>query len=657
MTAPRLGPGGVIAGKYSVRAILGDSGSVITYHCSNQQGQDVALKLYDPAVAGHAPVMKALEQAYAATNALPPSSAAPIIDAGYDQLTVAPFSVTELLRLPSLAAMQRRFTPEEVVTLLKGMARSLDLAHLRQVVHGALKPTNVFVGPNSNPVIVTDFAANLPKAAIPTAEGYSLSAPWIAPEQAQSGQVSPAADVFSAALVAFYALTGRTYWRTCQGPQLDLGGWQQELTGPRTPPSSRAAEMGVPLSPSLDIPLFKALSVDANERYRSVGELAGVLEDSLHSQKASAVAIGGGATMALPVVGDAPSPLPQNMQKPRPAAGQSMGGPYGQGDPMLGMAGTPGAATMALPLSALLPGGVPGEGGMSGGGGLQQMGMGGFDPRVSQQNAPAPYGMDPNAMTGPNQAYGQGGMGQGGWQQAQGQGGMNGPGGYGQPPPQQQQGQQRFGQGYGDPGYPPPPVVGTPSAPQVGGIRPPVKSKVVPIVIGLTAVTLLAGVAAVVIVRYRNTPATADTGPVTSTASATPKKDPEPPPKDTATAATTQSASPSASPTPSASAAPVDQDVDVKITCSPACGGIVVDGKVVSPTDPLKLKPGSHSVQVSKPGYTSQQATMDVKAGDPNEKTFTLVEAPQQQVVPVLPHPPCKKNGFVCPCGPGKCVG
>ena len=128
MTAPRLSAGGVIAGKYTVRNLLGNGGAVITYHCQNQQGQEVAVKLYDPAVASHTTVMKSLEQAYAATNALPQNSAAPIIDAGYDQPTLAPFSVTELIRLPSLAAQQRRLPPEEVVELLKGLARSLDLA-------------------------------------------------------------------------------------------------------------------------------------------------------------------------------------------------------------------------------------------------------------------------------------------------------------------------------------------------------------------------------------------------------------------------------------------------------------------------------------------------------------------------------------------------
>jgi serine/threonine protein kinase len=614
----------VIAGKYSVRATLGDGGAVITYHCVSQQGQEVAVKLYDPAVAGHAPVMKALEQAYAATNALPQNSSAPIIDAGYDQATVAPFSVTELLRLPSLGASQRRFTPEEVVTLLKGLARSLDLAHLRQVVHGALKPTNVFIGPNLNPVVVTDFAANLPKAAVPTAEGYALSAPWIAPEQAQSGQVTPAADVFSTALVAFFALTGRSYWRSCQGPQLDLAGWQQELAGPRSPASSRAAEMGVPLSPALDMVLFKALSAGANERYRSIGEFATTLEDALRAGgagRAQQQAIGGGATMALPMVGDAPSPLPPHMQKPLPAAGRPM---------MQEAAMGTGAATMALPLSALLPGGVPPNAmgvppgppppaaGMPPAGYGQPGVDGGFDPRLSGQSMPQPH--DPM-----NPPYANANAG--GWAPGAGAPGA----------------QQPYGGQYGDPGYPPPPAVGMQAATPVQPLRANSKSKAVPIVIALTAVALLAGVAAIVVVKVKNAPA-ADTSPIALTSSP-PKNEPTPAPTPTPKATEETSSAPPPSALPSASSAPVEDDADVRVSCTPACDAVVIDGKPASATDPTKLTAGKHTVQVSKRGYLTQTSAIEVKAGEPLEKEFTLVAAP---AVPVPVPRPCRRNGFLC---------
>lgn len=325
MTLPALPPGHVVVGqsatsRYSIRTLLGHTGVSATYHAQNGEGHDVALKIYDPGVSQHAAVMKGLEVAAATTNALPQGSAAPILDAGYDQQLAAPYTVTPLLPLPSLRGYGRRMSADEVVALLTGMARSIDLAHLRQVVHGALKPTNIFVGPSCNPVVVTDFAANLPKGAIPTQEGFIASAPWIAPEQAQGGaQVSPAADVFSAGLVVFFALTGRSYWRSCQHDTPDVAAWQQELFAQRTPASARAAEIGVPVSPAIDQVMWKALAQNPDERYRSIGELAGALGDAFRREQPPA------ATMALPAfpepppVQPAPVPAQDNYPPPAPA--------------------------------------------------------------------------------------------------------------------------------------------------------------------------------------------------------------------------------------------------------------------------------------------------------------------------------------------------
>ncbi len=622
MTAPRLSAGGVIGGKYTVRNILGNGGAVVTYHCVGPQGQEVAVKLYDPAVASHTTVMKSLEQAYAATNALPANSAAPIIDAGYDQPTLGPYSVTELIRLPSLAAQQRRFAPEEVVTLLNGLARSLDLAHVRTVVHGAIKPTNVFVGPSSNPVIVTDFASNLPKAAVPTQEGFVQSAPWIAPEQAQTGSVSPSADVFSTGLLCFYALTGRSYWRSCQGQTFDLQGWQEELRSARTPASARAAELGVPLSPTLDVILWKALSNEPADRYKSIGEFASTMEDSMRAQSKGAAS----ATMALPMVGEPASPLPAHMRNPE------RGPPPAPPNPNLAS-----GATLALSVEQLTggyiqaPGPQPMQGPMGGPmgqpmvqhGGVMGAAAGGFHgATASQQGMQAMHGGYHGASVS--------------------QQGMPAAGMY----------------DYGrDQGYPPPPGPNG-MLTSLGSPPPPRGSKAVPIVIGFTAVALLGAVGTVLALKWNDlAPADSSQLVVSGTPSAAaaptaaPTADPVPPPTATASS--------------SASAAP---PIAVKIICQPvACDEIKVDGAVVDPKTlkDLKLAPGKHPVEVTKAGYVAQSGDIEVKEGGPPViKTFKLEKEavaapdPTPKTGPTPgpgptgtgKKPPCKKTGFIDKC-------
>jgi len=168
MTAPQLAPGTVVAQKYRLGACLGYSGSAAAYQAASAEGREVVLKIFDPAIRQRADIMQAIEQTYAATNALPQDVAVPLLDAGYDAGTGAPFSVSERIPFPSLLAIcaQRALSPDEASNVLAVLAQVLDRAHARQLFHHAIKPTNVFVGfAQGHGVRITDFGASLPRTA------------------------------------------------------------------------------------------------------------------------------------------------------------------------------------------------------------------------------------------------------------------------------------------------------------------------------------------------------------------------------------------------------------------------------------------------------------------------------------------------------------
>jgi serine/threonine protein kinase len=347
MSAPHLAPGTVLSGRsynFSIQALVGHSGSAATFRVLSSAGGEAMVKVYDPAVRQRPDITGAMERVYAETMQLPGDVIVHVLEAGYDPTTGAPFSATAFVQLPSLAQLvaRRPLSLAEVTGMLKSVARGLDAAHIRQVSHHALKPTNVFLGGAPNyEARITDFGAGLVRIAVPTHDGYALSAPWLAPEQVQQGQqAGPAADIFSIALVAFFALTGRSFWRACQGQTPDLNAWQQELFGGRAVASLRASEIGIPLNAALDPIFSRALAVDPRQRYRTVGELAAAVDSAANSQQAV------GATMAFPAIPNEPSqpgaqggygPPPQPMvaptqispqQQPNPALQQS--GPQGQ---------------------------------------------------------------------------------------------------------------------------------------------------------------------------------------------------------------------------------------------------------------------------------------------------------------------------------------
>lgn len=325
MTAPHLGPGHSVAGRYTVRALLGFTGEQATYHATAAGGQEVVVKLFDPALGQRADVMSRLERVRAQVASLPAASVVAVFDSGYDVGTSAPFSVSEYLHIPSLARLADTgpLSPEVVGKIMIGVAQILDAAHAIGLYHLALKPTNIFVGPAPHyQVRITDFGASVVRSTSPTHEAYAQSAPWWAPEQLQPAAVlGTATDVFSAALVAFYALTGRPYWMSCQRQPPDLPAWQMEVMGARTPVSQRARELGAVVNPIIDGVFARALSLNQPERPQTVIELANALTS----------ASGYGArdapkTMALPELGAPPAqggyaPAPPGQYSPAPFGG------------------------------------------------------------------------------------------------------------------------------------------------------------------------------------------------------------------------------------------------------------------------------------------------------------------------------------------------
>jgi hypothetical protein len=530
VNAPNLSPGTAVAGKYQIRALMGHTGASATYRAVAQQGYEVALKLFSPAVAQRPDIMQMIERIYAETNGLTPDLIVPIIDAGYDPATGAPFGATQIVPMSSLSEIVKRrpLAPGETAAVIKSVGRVLDNAHIREIMHHALKPTNIFVEPSQGMAVrVMDFGANIPRSIVPTHEGYAHSAPWMAPEQI-TGTVpaGPPADVFATALVAFYALTGTSYWRSCQGPAPDVNAWQQELLGPRTPASARAAELGLRISPSLDAVFSRALAHEPHERFRTVGEFAATFEAALGAREPEMA-----TTMAFPAVSDAQGPP------------QGMGG-YGP------------------------PPGIGGGGAQPQGGG----GDGGYPP------PPVPYtGAAAYTATIPSSTHAI------------------------------------------------PPNPGPQPLPQRSA-----SGKLAPIMVGAVAVLLVGGAIGAWVIMGRTPPP--ETGPIAVTPQGTGASTAMVAP---GTAAQTAEPAPTAAQT-AEPAAPAG--VEAKITCSPACEEISVDGqKVEDMSKPLMLTPGEHKIALTKSGYKTQEETISIAEGKPFSKEFKLTAEPK--AVAANPNP------------------
>ncbi|HEY3593082.1 MAG TPA: hypothetical protein VGL13_04390 [Polyangiaceae bacterium] len=259
--------------------LLAHNGLSASYRAEDADA--VALKVFDPELRVHPDATLLLEQTLSLTNALPPHLALHSIDHGFDPEVGAPFTVSAWSTKPSLTELTRRgpLSALDASTLLTQMARALRAAHARGLSHLSLKPNNVFVGEAPFfEATISDFAASKLRRML-SQEVPAVDVPWIAPEQVDD-EGGPRADQFSAALVVFFAMTGRSYWKSCQS-DVDVDGWRRELRAERAPVSARAAELGVPVGTELDRVFERGLAVDPAARFRSIEEFAAAFETAV----------------------------------------------------------------------------------------------------------------------------------------------------------------------------------------------------------------------------------------------------------------------------------------------------------------------------------------------------------------------------------------
>jgi serine/threonine-protein kinase len=172
------------------------------------------------------------------------------------------------------AASSLRNDPRKCVQLMAKVARAVEHAHSRGVLHRDLKPGNILLDDRGEP-LVSDFGLakwlDANKDITKSLTGIG-TAGYIAPEQAEgpTADLTPAADVYSLGAILFGLLTGRPPF---------LG--DNPLSVVRQALETQAPKLRA-LSPSLDRDLeticARCLEREPKARYESAGDLAADLE-------------------------------------------------------------------------------------------------------------------------------------------------------------------------------------------------------------------------------------------------------------------------------------------------------------------------------------------------------------------------------------------
>jgi serine/threonine-protein kinase len=302
----KLQPGTVL-GSYRIVSELGQGGMATVYRAFQQSlARYVALKVLPQHLADEAGFKQRFQQEAIAIAALRHPNIPAVHDFG-EQGDVA-YIVSDLIEGGTLsdrlgAPVQADFAIE----VLKRIGAALDYAHAKGVLHRDVKPSNVLLERDGTPVLSDFGLAKMLESdtSALTKTGTIVGTPeYMAPEQCEGRMLTPAADQYALAVMAFEMLTGKLPF-TAPTP---LAVVLAQLREPMPP----ARSINPTLPEAVEKVLQRALSKDPGERYASCGAFVDDLAAAVAVKEPVAVA------PAPPPKPPAPKPKPKPRRERAP---------------------------------------------------------------------------------------------------------------------------------------------------------------------------------------------------------------------------------------------------------------------------------------------------------------------------------------------------
>jgi serine/threonine protein kinase len=262
--------GSKIAG-YTIESEVGEGGTSAVYKATHQTHGTVALKvLREKLRHDRTAVARFIREAQYGTRVQHPNVVRTIEIGESD--TGLHFLAIEWAGGQLLERYARQHAPlpiEEVATVITQIGAAVHAAHQANIVHRDLKPENVMYDPQSKQVKLLDFgiATDTEIAADErlTRAGFFVgSLMYVAPEALSGELVTPAADQYSLATIAYYLLT-RCLPYTAKAPREMF---TQLLTLPPIPLNSAKERLN--FSPALEAVVMRALSKQPLSRFPDV---------------------------------------------------------------------------------------------------------------------------------------------------------------------------------------------------------------------------------------------------------------------------------------------------------------------------------------------------------------------------------------------------
>jgi HAMP domain-containing protein len=267
-------------GRYQVQSRLGRGGMATVYRAHDPSiGRDVAIKFLHASLCEDEDCrMRFLREARAAGGLSHPNIVV-VHDVG--EIERRPYMAMELIDgspLSDKLEKTRSLPVREVVIIGLQLARALEYAHARGIVHRDIKPGNIMMLADGQTIKVADFGiAHMDDGTTEqrTMVGAVMGTPqYMSPEQTRGDKVDGRSDLFSAGIVLYQLLAGE---RPFRGESLVAVATKIATEDP-PPLNQKRPEVPASLRRVID----RCLAKKPEQRYQTGKEVAEALQKVLH---------------------------------------------------------------------------------------------------------------------------------------------------------------------------------------------------------------------------------------------------------------------------------------------------------------------------------------------------------------------------------------